>query len=137
MFKLRLAEGHQTFRLDEDSVDYDWKGQSRDFHGTLPYENLRLKTRITRKDKISAKFGALAGAVILAIIFLLPTRYSHFSIVMGAVILTHGTIFLVLQYTRGATISFQIEPSVFGFAGEMPVPNTKKGRAFLDELEAA
>jgi len=137
VFKLRLAEGVQTFRLDEDSVDYDWKGQSRDFHGTLPYENLRLKMRIARKDKGFVNFGLLGIAVIVAIVLLFSARLSHYSFLAAAVLATNLGLFAVRQHLHGGTICFQIEPKVFGFAGEMPVPNTKKGRRFLDELEAA
>lgn len=137
IFKLRLAEGIQTFRLDEDSVDYDWKGAERNFHGTLPYENLRLKSRIKRRDKVAGQAAVFLALLFMALPLLLPYSWLRHVIVPGGVVVINLVVYLTLRHIRGGTICFQIEPRVFGFAGEMPVPDTRVGRAFLLELEAA
>ena len=137
VFKLPLSEGMQTIRLDGDSVDYDWKGQSRDFHGTLPYENLRLKIRITRKEKTYTHAALLIGAAFGLVLLLLPDRFAHYALVGGAVLITNLVVFLIREHLRGARICVQIEPRPFGFSGELPVPDSKAGRAFLDALESA
>jgi len=141
VFKLRLATGVQTFRLDEDSVDYDWKGADRDFHGTLPYENLRLKSQIKRRDKTAGRFASVLGVLFISLLLLLllwfPNSWDQHLLVGGGVLITNLVAYLTFQHIRGGTICFQIEPRAFGFAGEMPVPDTGAGRAFLLELEAA
>jgi hypothetical protein len=45
--------------------------------------------------------------------------------------------YLIVQNIRGSTISVQIEPRPFGFRGELPVPDSATGRAFLVALEEA
>jgi hypothetical protein len=137
VFKLPLLQGMQTIRLDEDSVDYDWKGQTNDFHGTLPYENLRLKMRITRKSKTFSHVAVLIAAVTALVILLLPDGLSNYGVVAGGVLLTNLTLFGIRQHRVGKRICVQIDPKPFGFAGELPIPDTKKGRRFLEELEAA
>lgn len=136
-FRLRLAQGIQTIRLDEDSVDYDWRGQTGDFHGTLPYENLRLRSRVTRKGKTFSNVAVLIGGVIVLVGLLMPGRLSHYAVVVGGVALINLTIYAIRQHIRGRTICVQIEPRPFGFSGELPIPDTKNGQKFLEALEAA
>src|SRR5947209_7669137 len=95
VFKLPLLQGMQTIRLDEDSVDYDWKGQTSDFHGTLPYENLRLKMRVARKNKTFSHVAVLVGAVIAMVILILPDRMSHYGLVAGGVLLFNLALYAV------------------------------------------
>ena len=139
IFKLRLSQGMQTVRLDPDSLDYDWKGSLNDFHGTLPYENLRLKMRVTRKDKTSANLAALGGfALLVVIVVLFPhasDRLARLAMVAAGTCLINLIGYVIRQAIRSRRICVQIEPRPFGFSGELPVPDTKKGRAFLAELE--
>jgi hypothetical protein len=137
VFKLPLLQGMQTIRLDDDSVDYDWKGQTNDFHGTLPYENLRLKMRIKRKDKTFSHVAVLIVAVAALVVLLLPDRMSHYAVVGGAVLLTNLIFFGIRQHRFGRRICVQIDPPPFGFSAELPIPDTKTGHRFLDELEDA
>ena len=137
IFKLPLSDGMQTVRLDEDSLDYDWKGSLDDFHGTLPYENLRMKMRVTRKDKISGKAAPLVGLMLLALLLLLPYPWARYFIVCSGVCLLNLFGYLTLRHSRSGSICVQIEPQPFGFRGELPIPSTEAGRVFLDELEVA
>lgn len=135
VFKLPLVQGMQIVRLDEDSLDYDWKSFHSKFHGTLPYENLRLKNRVTRKDR---RFGpAFAIVCLLSVSLILWFRPMHtdlFARIAGLIAAALGGAF-ANELLRGGTICVQIEPRPFGFRGEFPVPDTRKGRAFLVELE--
>ena len=137
VFKLPLSQGVQTIILNEDSLDYDWKGSLNDFHGTLPYENLRIKMRVMRRDKTSGKGALIAVLLLSPLIFLVPYAWSRFFIVGGAVFLLNLAGFLVRQHVRSRTICVQIDPPPFGFRGELPIPDSRAGRAFLEKLEAA
>jgi hypothetical protein len=136
-FKLRLSEGMQSIRLDDDSLDYDWKGSLSDFHGTLPYENLRMKSRVRRRKKEAGRAALICALLLPLLALLLPYSSAHYLIVFGGVIFTNLVGYFIIQHVRGRTICVQIEPRPFGFAGEFPVPDTKAGRTFLERLEEA
>jgi hypothetical protein len=138
VFKLPLSQGVQMIRLDEDSLDYDWKGSVNDFHGTLPYENLRMKMRLTRKDKKSGQAAVVVGLLFLALILIAPSSpWGRYVLVFGGVCLLNLVGYLTLRHIRRGSICVQIEPRPFGFSGELPVPDTRLGKAFLEELEIA
>ena len=136
VFKLRLLGGVQTVRLDEDSLDYDWKGWRNKFHGTLPYENLRLKSRFSRKDRNFGPFAALAGLFLIWFVVSLPHNQTAdvVSKLMEGVFIVLTSAF-AHQLLYGGTICIQIDPRPFGFRDQFPLPDTKKGKAFLAELE--
>jgi hypothetical protein len=137
IFRLPLSQGIQTIRLDDDSLDYDWKGSQNDFHGTLGYEHLRLKMRVERRDKTYGKAALVIGGLFLLLLLLLPASLSHYAIVLGGVLLLNVVGLLIRERVRGRTICVQIDPKPFGFSDQLPVPNTKAGKAFLMELDAA
>jgi hypothetical protein len=137
VFKLPLSEGVQTIRLDEDSLDYDWKGSFEDFHGMLPYENLRIKSRVTRRARSHGK-AAVIVALLGALLFPLVVRFAApYLIAPYVVVVIQLAGYLAFQHFRGGTVCVQIEPQPFGFRGELPIPDTKAGQAFLKELEEA
>lgn len=136
-YKLRRMAGVQTIRLDPDSLDYAWKGSSNNFQGTLPYENLRMNAQFTSKNKADAWAAMAVGLMFLPVIPLM--RYADFRYV--GLFLTALFIGMILRLLRrfslGSTIHIHIEPQLFGFGNALGVPDTKKGRAFLDALHAA
>jgi hypothetical protein len=136
-FKLPMALGTQTIRLDPDSLDYAWKGSLENFRGTLPYENLRVKTRITRTSKASGNAAIIAAGLTVLLITALLNSSLNFLVPHVAVFLLNLIGFLIYQHLRSDSICVQIEPRPFGFSGELAVPDTEKGRAFLNALEAS
>ena len=137
VFKLSLSGGVQRIRLDPDSVDYDWKGSTDDFHGTLPYENLRLNARVKRRNKVHGKAAVVVGLLAIPLIPFALHSALRYLFVFGAVLFSNMIVHLIIQQRRGHTICVQIEPQPFGFSRELPIPDTKAGRDFLVELEAA
>jgi hypothetical protein len=137
-YKLPLATGTQTIRLEADSLDYEWRGGfTYNFRGRLPYENLRLKTRVTRRIMVHRNSAIIVGGLFAFVLPLLRYPGARLIVVGAAVAFSSMILHLIIQHRRGSTISVQIDPQPFGFRGELSVPNSNAGLAFLDDLEAA
>ena len=135
-FRLPLADGMQVVRLDEDSLDYDWKGDDGRFHGSLPYENLRPHNRVTRKGTGYQTAAVISGALLIASFIAAAENGDSFVRWVGP--LLGVTFFYSLKRSFAPAVTcIQIEPQSYGFNDTLAVPNSKAGRAFLDALLSA
>lgn len=136
-FKLPTIMGMQTIRLDQDSLDYDWNGLGQKFHGTLPYENVRMNGRVTRRDQRFGLAALFVGLIFLSLSRLFPPSLAPFFdqwLGMGFAMAVGG---FIVQVVSGGVICMQIDSPPFGFTNSLSIPDTKAGRAFLVQLQNA
>lgn len=133
----RLADGTTRVRIDADSLDYRWSNWVKTFQGTLPYENLRLNSRVRGRDAESGHSVVFVIAVALLIWPFVPAPRVGLFVSLSLTMILTALYIYVRDRWFSATISVEINPQPFGFYDRLQFPDTPKGRSMLEKVEQA